>query len=135
MTTDAARIRAARALAQGFSQAKSAAEAGKDRSTIKRWLKDPAFLDLLQEQKELLAAPDPLEASAEKGLGSLVPQAIELLEQALSGAGTVSATKARVALDIVKTAATLRHEETAADAPSSLASLIEKLDERSPGSD
>jgi len=131
---DAGRIRAARILAGGGSQAQAARETGKHRSTIKRWLEDPDFQDLLAEQRELLEAPAPLEAQATKGLSDLVPQAIALLEEALSG-GAVPAAQARVALDVVIKAATLRTSAETAGGETSLAALLEQLDARSPGSD
>ena len=123
----------ARALAAGASQAKASKEAGVHRSTVARWLEDPTFQDLLKEQQESFEAPAPLEAQATKGLSDLVPKAIALLEEALSG-GDVPAAKARVALDVVAKAATLRTTEVM-EGESSLASLLEKLDARSPGSD
>lgn len=135
MKPDATRFAAARSLAAGKSQAAAARDAGINRSTIKRWLQDASFQDLLREQRSLLDEPAPLDETAEKGLGSLVPQAIAVLEQALSGETTVTAAKARVALDIVKAAATLHSDEAADGAPSSLAAIIEKLDERSSRSD
>lgn len=130
---DPRRIRAARALAGGSSKAAAAREAGINRSTIQRWLDDPEFLDLLVEHKELLEAPAPLEAQATKGLSDLVPKALALLEEALSG-GDVPAAKARVALDVVAKAATL-HTTEVLEGETSLASLLEKLDARGVGSD
>lgn len=132
--SDARRIKAARSLAEGKSQATAARESGVNRSTIKRWLQDPTFQDLLLEQKELSAGPDALEAVAERGLGALVPQAIALLQQAITD-GDVPAAKARVALDIVKAAATLDKGGGAEGVSGSLASIIERLDERGSGTD
>lgn len=131
--TDARRSRVARALAAGSSQARAAKEAGVHRSTVARWLEDPTFQDTLKQQQELLEAPAPLEAQATKGLSDLVPKAIALLEEALSG-GDVPAAKARVALDVVAKAATLRTTE-AIEGETSFASLLERLDARSPRSD
>jgi len=134
MRDAAKRTSVARALAAGSSQARAAKGAGVHRSTVARWLEDPSFQDLIREAHEELEEPAPLEAQATKGLSDLVPKAIALLEEALSG-GDVPAAKARVALDVVAKAATLRTSETVAEGETSLASLLERLDARSPRSD
>ena len=97
---DERRQQAARALAAGANQASVARELGVDRATIGRWRKDPEF--------QAYVASVSAEASEEavSGLTILVPQALRLIERALSGED-VPATRARVALDVVKAAASI----------------------------
>jgi len=104
---------AAKVLAAGGSQAAAAKAASVNRSTVLRWLEDADFADA--------AKPD-LGDSATQGLADLVPKALELLERAMNK-GDVPATKARVALDIVKAAANLKQAETGGG------TLVERLRE------
>ena len=115
---------AAESLAAGSSQAEAARQAGVNRSTVLRWLDDPEFQALLQEV-------DP-SSDALTGLGVLVPKALEMLNRAMT-TGDIPATKARVALDIVKAAAGLKQGDPGGE--SSLAQRLQQLDEANVGSD
>jgi hypothetical protein len=71
-----------------------------DRATLTRWARDAAF------QAAVDAAKPQLAEVATAGLSDLVPQALQVLEDALSGK-KVTAQMARVALDTVKAAANI----------------------------
>lgn len=88
-------------LARGGSQAEAARAAGVNRSTVLRWLDEPEFI------AALTAASHGASQNAASGLGDLVPQAVAILQGALDGTTGVSAARARIALDIVKAAASL----------------------------
>lgn len=94
------KARAADALAAGLSKAEAARQAGVDRATLTRWSREPAF------QEAVDAARPDLAEQATKGLSDLVPQALQVIEDALTGK-KVTAQMARVALDTVKAAANI----------------------------
>src|SRR5215217_371309 len=106
MTKELGRLRAARALANGSTQAAAAREAGVDRASIGRWVKEPAFHDMILKAKE----PEPDAASpaeaVDRGLTARVEKALSVIDDALAG-GNVSSSMARVALDVIKAAKTL----------------------------
>jgi hypothetical protein len=120
-------MRAARALARGTTQAEAAREAGVDRATVARWLKLPEFAQLVVTATSAGDSEgDPTE-EAEKGLSRLVPQAEQVLEEALSG-GNVTPSMAKVALDIIKAARALEPAAREEGTPT-LHSLILEMDE------
>lgn len=127
MSSKFARRRAAAALAAGRSQAQAAREAGVHRATVKRWMEDPEFMALVEEK-----APAEQEVvQATKGLADLVPQALQVIEDALAG-NQITPAAARVALDVIKTAAALQPKEfgDTSDAMPEWSTLIQELDER-----
>lgn len=93
--------RAAEVLAGGGTQAAAAREAGVDRATVGRWLKDDEFRALVSQ------ARGASQAEAAGGLSGLVGPSLKLLEDALFGEVPVPITKARLALDVVKAAASI----------------------------
>ena len=90
---------AASLLAQGGNQAKAAEAAGVARSSVMRWLTTPEFKALVQEYRD---RPD---QDRPQTLEDLVPEAHQLLANALRNDGSVSAARAKLALDILKAAA------------------------------
>jgi flagellar motor switch protein FliG len=73
-----------------------------NRATIHRWLKEPEFIALIDQfRAEIVAESQTLE--------SLVPKAFNTLESLLNGDSGVSASTARVALDVLKAAAQVRN--------------------------
>jgi len=116
---DPKRKQAAEILASGGTQADAAKAVGVNRSTVMRWLKDPEFVESVDGRSD-----------AAGGLTMLVPEALLLLQQALSG--DVSAARARIALDVIKAAAGLN---PVGAAEGTLISRIAELDERGTRSD
>lgn len=114
---------AAEALAAGLSNNQASKRAGVNRSTVGRWLEDPDFQALVEE----LRGSQALEALS--GLSSLVPAALKILQDALSGDSDVSAARAGVALNVVKAAASLSKGDEGAG-ESTLESRIKELDGR-----
>ncbi len=96
---DVKRQQVADLIREGVSQAEAARRVGLDKSTVHRWVKAGLPAQVAQPAQDL-------QSEATTGLADLVPQALKLLEEALSG-GSVPAVKARVALDIVKAAASV----------------------------
>lgn len=84
-----------------------------------RWLKEPNFLNLSEEQVEE-------EVAKAKTVAELVPKAVNLLDNALDGL-QVSNAQIRAALEVVKASNVLKvvPEE---DRKESLAEVISKLD-------
>lgn len=97
---DGRKAKAASVLALTGNKAEAARQAGVDRATLTRWSREPAF------QEAVDAARPGLAEQATSGLSDLVPQALAVLEDALSGK-KVTAQMARVALDTVKAAANI----------------------------
>ncbi len=126
---DLKRQKAARAIAAGASQAAAARESGTHRATIKRWLDDPEFSELVAQYREEPKDPEAPEATAAKGLADLVTDALVLLKEAMTGS-EVSAARARVALEIVVKAAAMSGTEGGGEAAATWASMIEELDAR-----
>lgn len=126
MANDVGRLRAARALAHGETQAAAARQAGVDRATVTRWKDDPAFQDLVLKAGE--ETDDPKE-QAEKGLKDLVPIAMRVLEDALNGAN-ISPQQQTVALNVIKAAKQLEPSRDEDAGPSTLTTLLQELDER-----
>lgn len=120
------RRKAAKALALGKNQSRAALEASVNRSTVLRWLDDQAFCEMVEEEKAALDAP------ADYSLDNLVPAAHELLKNALEG-GKVAASQARIALDVLKAAASLTPAEKGT--VTSLESRLAELDLLDEGSD
>lgn len=125
MSSEVARLRAARALARGETQAAAAREAGVDRATVTRWKKEAAFQDLVLKAGE--PSEDPKE-EAEKGLKDLVPIAMKVLEDALEGKTNVSPQQQTVALNVIKAAKQLEPAGAGAEGPSTLTTLLEAVD-------
>ena len=103
--------RAVELLAAGVSQAEVARQLGVNKSTVYRWVRAQ------REQGAAEASLNPsdtpalnLQSEAASGLADLVPRALQLLEAALDG--QIPASKARVALDIVKAAASVTGEKS-----------------------
>lgn len=118
---DPRRKKALERLSAGDRIGKVAADLGVHRSTIARWVKnDPEFAATLNPSEDELAD------RARGGLSTLVPQALELIELALRGDGAVSAARARVALDVIKTAASFDRSE--AIGTGTLAERLHELD-------
>ena len=123
------RVRAARALAAGSTKAAAAREAGVDPGTITKWLKDPAFADLMLRADE---PAETLQEQAVQGLADLVPQALRTLKDALEGAD-ISTQQQTVALNIIKAAKQLEPVATT-EGPSTLAAAIAEIDANRAGS-
>lgn len=119
---DVRKHKAAKLLAARRSQAQTATELGVNRSTVGRWQMDPEFQGLIEQY-----TTDESEQAA-TGLSMLVPQALKLIEEALNGK-EVTAARARVALDVVKAAASVTKEEAGA---STLEARLAELDARNP---
>lgn len=94
---------AASTLARGGSQAQAARAAGAARSTVLRWLERDDFKAAIEEFR---ANPEDESLTLE----SLIPLAHQQLKDSLTGAGTISASQAKIALDVLKAA---RAEEVA----------------------
>lgn len=88
-------------MSQGKTQAEAARIVGVDRSTINRWLGDADFQDLLAEA----------DSQDSQNLAHLIPQAYSLLERALAGE-QVTVGRARIALDILKTASAVEKAQS-----------------------
>lgn len=130
MVDDVARLRAARSLANGTTQAEAARQAGVDRATITRWKREPAFQDLILKASEPEPEPDTPDEAAKKGLTARVEQALRVIDDALAGKD-VSPQMARVALDVIKAAKTFEPQSSGAEeGPSTLTTLIASLDDR-----
>ncbi len=128
MSRDLKKLKAARSLARGSTQAAAAREAGVDRATIGRWLKDQEFKEMVVTATDAEDSVEDPTVEAERGLSRLVPQAERVLEEALAGAD-VSTQMARVALDIIKAARALEPKAgSGEDGTPTLASLISELD-------
>lgn len=119
---DLRREAAASMLAQGAKPADVARQIGVHRSQITRWQKDPEFQALVQ------AGAGEASEEAVTGLSMLVPEALKLLEQALRGEGKVTAQRARVALDVVKAAASI--DKGGDQASSDFGDKLRELDAR-----
>lgn len=128
MSNDVARLRAARALAEGASQASAARSAQVNRATIGRWLKEPAFQDLVMQAKTPDDGDTPQQQAA-KGLQDLVPIAMRVLEDALNGAD-ISPQQQTVALNVIKAAKQFEPVGGEDEGPSTLTALIAELDGR-----
>ncbi len=90
-------------LLSGLNNAQTAKQIGVNRVTVGRWIKD---------DPEFAAALDPeLAEKARGGLRELVPQALKILEDALTPGGNVTAARAKVALDVIKTASSISTSE------------------------
>ena len=120
---DARKHEAAKLLAARKSQSETARALGVNRSTIGRWQLEQEFVELVQRYRS-----DESEI-ADQGLAMLVPQALKLIEEALAGKD-VSAARARVALDVIKAAASITKEEAGT---STLETRLAELDARNPG--
>jgi len=113
-------------LLDGWSASEVAAELGINRSTVSRWMKnDPEFVAALSGNKEI-------SESARGGLADLVPRALSLLEQALQN-DNISASRATVALNVVKAAASLgaAAEKTEGTLAARLAEIDARANEQS----
>ena len=121
------KILAAEIIANGGTGAHAARTAGVDRSTVTRWVRDPEFQRLILDAQESATTGDVSE-EATKSLSDLLPQAVAVIEKALSGDKTL-VSSARVALDVMKTAAQLSPKKSGNDTPP-LADLISELDKR-----
>lgn len=118
--------RAAVVIATSGNASEAARQAEVNRSTVTRWLRDPEFRALITEAEE----DDPeVSARAEKSLSDLLPQAVSVIERALSGDKTMVAS-ARVALDVMKVAAQLAPKGQSGNEAPPLADLIAELDKR-----
>ena len=93
---------AATILALGGSRADAARAAKVKGSTITKWFKIPEFVDYIEQIKPELAD------LAVSGLTDLVPKALDMLKLSLEGEG-IPAARARVALDIIKAAASVNN--------------------------
>jgi transposase-like protein len=128
MMTDEKKENAAFALAAGTTSAEAARRAGVDRSTITRWLRDSEFTALIAKAANG-SEETGVAGEAQRSLSDLLPKAVDVIERALSGDKTL-VSSARVALDVMKTAAQLAPKTgSGSDAPP-LADLIRELDKR-----
>lgn len=124
-------MRAARALARGATKAAAAREAGVDRATIGRWAKTPEFNDLiltaqLPEEDEEQAAKQ----TASTGLTARVEVALKVIDRGLAGDEGVTVPMAKLALDVIKAAKQFEPPSEEETGPSTLTSLIARLDEQ-----
>jgi len=134
---DPRRETVAQGLARGKTQAAAGRDATIDRSTVKRWVKEPALLARVDEiKRELMSEvePDPAE-EARRGLARLVPLAEEVVEAALKGweygGKPVTAQQHQNALRTIDLAHKLQPRETggSTSAPA-LQELIREADAR-----
>lgn len=125
--SDVARLRAARALARGATQAQAAREAGVDRSSITHWKKEASFQDMILKANDPEPEPETPDQAARQGLTARVEKALKVIDEALAG-GDVSPQMARVALDVIKAAKTFEPQASAEEGPSTLTALIARLD-------
>jgi len=121
------RLRAARSLADGSTKAAAARAAEVDPGTITKWLKDPAFKDLILKAQE--PEDDDVAGKAVQGLADMVPKALRVIDEALDGNGTPAQLKA--ALDVIKAARQLEPVATT-EGPSTLAAAIAEIDGSQP---
>lgn len=80
-----------------------------NRSSVFRWQTDPAFVDLIAEERaklDLIENPLTLE--------SLIPEAHAMLKEALEGGSSVSAARAAIALQVLKAASTVTRDAASA---------------------
>jgi len=122
---DPRKKKAAELLRSGHkSQYQVAKLIGVDRATIGRWLKsDEEF----REEVSREPSEEELSTRARGGLADLVPQAIQLLERALSD-GDIPANKATMALNVIKAAAQL--SPSVSDADKTLAQRLAELEKQ-----
>lgn len=119
---------AASIIATGGSGSEAARQANVNRSTIGRWLRDPEFQQAVVAYKDQAEEVD-VSDEANQSLSDLLPQAVGVIERALSGDKTL-VQSARVALDVIKTAASLAPKGSSGDSTPPLADLISELDKR-----
>lgn len=108
---------AARIYQQTRNISETARKAGVHRVTVTRWLKEPGFLDVLQEETQ----------PGTVGIDDLVDKSLRLLNNALDGDKVTSA-QIRAALEVVKSSNALKKPLTSENQGESLADLISKLD-------
>jgi len=126
MAENPKRVAAAQVLATGGTKAEAARFAGVDRATVSKWVKNPAFILLVEKIKPELSE------TAVKGLHDLIPQALSLLKDSLGADSEITGSRARIALDIVKAAASIAQTETA-DGPTDLERRLAQLDAEDSG--
>jgi transposase-like protein len=122
--SDLRKTAAARVLAQGGNQSKAAEAAGVARSTSFRWFATEEFKQLILEEREKLDREENPET-----LESLVSLAHKQLKDSLTGTSSVSASQAKIALDVLK-AAESQARSSEVLGKSSLAARLEELDDR-----
>jgi hypothetical protein len=84
--TDPRRETVAWDIARGATYAAAGQNIGVDRSTVKRWMKEPAQLQRIDEIKAMITAEPGDEAEeARRGLARLVPMAEAVVEAGLTG--------------------------------------------------
>lgn len=127
--SDIPKIRAARALANGSTQAAAARDAGVDRATVGKWVKTAEFKDMILKARDPDPEPETPSAAAEKGLTARVDDALRVIDQALAGDRSVTPQMATVALNVIKAAKTYEPQSSSTDqGPSTLTSLIAEID-------
>jgi transposase-like protein len=138
---DPRREAAAWALARSTNQSAAAREAGVDRSTLGRWIKEPSFssrVDELRIQRETPSDDDDLAAEAEQGLARLIPIAIEVVEASLKGepynGKPVTAQQHANALKTIDLARKLEPKAASSSGAPSLGDLIAQAESRGAGS-
>lgn len=122
MAVDPRKAAAAKILSQGGRQSTAAGAAGVARSSVLRWLKEDDFCDLVQGYRD---HPD---QDRPKTLEDLVPEAHALLAEAMRNDGSVSAARAKIALDILK-AAEVTARSSDLGSKGGLAARLEALDD------
>jgi len=119
---DPKRKQALTRLLDGASANQVANELGVNRSTVGRWMKD---------DPEFQAALSPVEGMSERargGLAALVPKALRLLDQSLSGDSDIPPARATLALKMVQAAAQVGSAQEKVEG--TLASRLAELDAR-----
>lgn len=127
MNSEKARI-AASIIATGGTASEAARQAQVDRSTLTRWVRDEEFQRLVTEYKDSAQEVN-VSDEANQSLSDLLPKAVSVIERALSGDKTL-VSSARVALDVMKTAAQLAPKGQSGNEAPPLADLISELDKR-----
>lgn len=120
--------RAADVIAAGGTRSEAARQAEVDRSTVTRWVRDDDFQRLILEAQDD-ASPGGVAEQATLALSDLVTKAVGVIDKTLEGDKSMVAS-ARVALDVIKTAAQLAPKGASGTDTPPLADLIDELDKR-----
>lgn len=123
-------------LARGKTQAEAGRDAGVDRSSVKRWIKEEPLLRRVDELKILMQneAMDEGQEEAKRGLARLVPMAEAVVEASLKGepynGKAITAQQHQNALRTIELAHKLEPRATGGSSAPSIGDLIREADAR-----